>query len=65
MPKGYSFQQHLDTAKKLQRLAREEMKLKLLKDIRADIAVCRLEGWDSTEYIRELAGLLRDLADGC
>lgn len=45
----------------LNRLAREQLKESLLRDVRLDIEVCRLEGWDCTEYLRELAGMLTDL----
>lgn len=41
--------------------AREEMKLRLLAEIRADMAVCELEGWDRLEFIRELQALLSSL----
>lgn len=34
------------------------MKLKLLADIRADLIVCDLEGWDKREYIKDLQQLL-------
>ena len=55
---GYSFKNSPGMARALQRLAREEMKLRLLRDIRVDIAVCRLEGWDCREYILELKNLI-------
>lgn len=42
----------------MQKLARHQMRLKLLADIQADMAACELEGWDQTEYIRELQELL-------
>ena len=38
----------------LNRLAREQFKLKMLQDIRIDIEVCRLEGWEYKTYLREL-----------
>ena len=38
--------------------AREEMKLKLLKDIMFDMQVCQIEGWDPLEFIRDLRGML-------
>lgn len=47
-----------ETALALQRLCREATKEKLLKDILADIAVCRLEGWDYKEYLLELRDLV-------
>lgn len=42
----------------LQTLAREQMKMKLLTDIRADLAVCEIEGWVSRAYLRELHDLI-------
>lgn len=45
-------------AKALDRACREKMKKELLKDIRIEIEVCKLEGWDFMEYIRELAEIL-------
>lgn len=39
------------TPKALQDLARHQMILKLLEDIRMDMEVCELEGWDKMEYI--------------
>ena len=38
----------------LTRLAREQFKLKLLADIRTDMTVCEIEGWDPREYVRDL-----------
>lgn len=43
---------------KMQKLARHQMRCKLLADIQADMMACQLEGWDQTEYIRELQELL-------
>jgi len=48
------------TAKRLNDLAREEMKLRLLQDIRFDLEVCRLEGWPYREYLLEL----KEIIDG-
>lgn len=42
------------------RLAREQMKHRLLTDILADMQVCELEGWDKLEYLNEL----REMLDG-
>ena len=38
----------------LNQLAREQMKLKLLADIRVDLVVCEIEGWDQRAYLRDL-----------
>lgn len=45
-------------APSLNRLAREQMKLKLMQDIRTDLIVCEIEGWDKTEYLNELKDLI-------
>ena len=45
-------------APSLNRLAREQMKLKLLADIRMDQIICEIEGWDKMEYINELNELV-------
>ena len=42
----------------LQKGCRYQMRCKLLADIQADMIACQLEGWDPTEYIRELYELL-------
>ena len=42
------------TELQLQKLARHEMICKLLADIGADMEICRLKGWDTMEYIREI-----------
>ena len=47
-------------APSLNRLAREQMKLKLLADIRTDLMVCEIEGWSKMEYLNEL----KELIDG-
>ena len=39
-------------------LAREQMKLKLMQDIRFDIEVCRIEGWEYKQYLQELKGII-------
>lgn len=43
------------------RLAREQMKRRLLADILADMQVCELEGWDKLEYLQELREMLDSL----
>ena len=46
------------------RLAREQMKHRLLADILADMQVCELEGWDKLEYLDELLALVQELRKG-
>ena len=45
------------TRRVFNRLARERMKLRLLADIRMDLMVCDMEGWDKLEYLDELLAL--------
>ena len=44
----------------LNKLAREQMKLRLMQDIRVDIEVCKLEGINYKDYLLEL----KDMIDG-
>lgn len=53
------------TAKSLNKLARHQMIHKLMADIRLDLAVCEIEGWDKREYIDMLYKELRGLEDAC
>lgn len=50
-----------ETRKALNRLAREQIKLRLLADIRFDLAVCEIEGWDKAEYLNELKDMINEL----
>lgn len=52
------FEEHPDTGKVLNRLAREQMKFRLLADIQTDIMVCSLEGIDYKEYLQELKEII-------
>ena len=52
------------TRRAFNRLAREKMKLRLLADIRMDLVVCELEGWDKLEYLDELLALVQELRKG-
>lgn len=47
-----------ETRYKFNQLARHQLIRKLHSDILADMKVCELEGWDKTEYIKELYGVL-------
>lgn len=53
-----------ETRKALNRLAREQIKLRLLADIRFDLAVCEIEGWNKLEYLNELKSMIDDLGGG-
>lgn len=54
----------LATRQVFNRLAREKMKLRLLADIRMDLMVCELEGWNKAEYLDELLALVQELRKG-
>ena len=47
----------------LNRLAREQMKLKLLNDISVDLVVCELESIDPAEYVQEIRSMLADIGE--
>ena len=47
-----------DTARALNDLARHETIVRILNDIRMDMEICEVEGWDKTEYIKQLKKLL-------
>ena len=53
-----------ETRKALNRLAREQIKLRLLADIRFDLAVGEIEGWNKLEYLNELKSMIDDLGGG-
>jgi hypothetical protein len=50
-----------ESRKKLNTLARETMKERLLQDIMKDLMVCDLENWDKKEYIQEIKGLINSI----
>ena len=52
-----------DERYKMQRLARHQMRCKLLADIQADMMACQLEGWDQMEYILDLQDLLNSFTN--
>lgn len=39
-------------------LCREQMKCRLLNDIKKDIIVCKLEKWDYKQYLLELVEMI-------
>lgn len=53
-----------ETRKALNRLAREQIKLRLLADICFDLAVCEIEGWDKAEYLSEIKNMIDELGGG-
>lgn len=58
---------NIDTQEKadaINRLAREQMKLKLLQDILLDLNICEIEGYDKKQYINELRDMIDTIAAG-
>ena len=47
-----------DTARALNDLARHTAIVRILNDIRMDMEICEIEGWDKMEYINMLKQLL-------
>lgn len=48
-------------AYQVNQLAREQLKLKMLADIKMDMQVCMIEGWDALEYPKSLYQELKTL----
>lgn len=48
-------------AKTFNELARKRFELRLMADIRFDLAVCEIEGWPKDEYLKELLELIKTL----
>lgn len=46
------------TAKAVNDLARHKAIVRLLADVRIDLGICELEGWDKMEYINMLKTML-------
>ena len=47
-----------DTAKALNDLARHKAIVRILSDIRMDMEICDIEGWNKTEFIRMLQDVI-------
>ena len=45
-------------AKTINELARKRFQEQLLKDIRVDLLICKLEGWNKKEYIEQLKKII-------
>ena len=50
-----------DTAKALNDLARHTAIFSILNDIRMDMKICEIEGWDKNEYLNLLKQLLNSI----
>lgn len=55
------FADDIELPKKLQLLAREQMKEKLLKDILIDLTICKIENWDTSDYVTDLYNMLSEI----
>ena len=51
-----------ETAKRLNELARHKMIVRLLDDIKIDLMICEIEGWNKLEYIEILTELINSFA---
>lgn len=58
MKKSWNIIKNKECARALNTLSREQLKTRLLADIRIDIQVCQIEGWDYKEYLLELKELI-------
>ena len=50
-----------DTAKALNDLARHKAIVHILNDIRMDMEICEIEGWDKNEYLNLIRQLLNSI----
>lgn len=48
-----------ETEYALQMLARHQMIKRLLSDICMDAEICRMNGWDATEYVRMIRDAIK------
>ena len=53
-----------ESARSVQELARARAKQQLLTDIRMDMTICEIEGWDKKEYLSELRDMINQLGTG-
>ena len=51
------------TAKALNDLARHTAILRILKDVRIDLEICEIEGWDKREYLNLIRQLLNSMGE--
>ena len=50
-----------DTARSLNDLARHKAIVRILNDIRMDMEICEIEGWDKNEYLNLIRQLLNSI----
>ena len=53
-----------DTARALNDLARHTAIVRILNDIRMDMEICEIEGWDKNEYLNLIRQLLNSIGGG-
>lgn len=51
----------VDIRRKVNSLAREKFKVKLIQEIEFDLMICRLEGWDTASYVQDLKSLIDEI----
>lgn len=51
-----------ETRLALQKLAREQLKRRILQDVLFDINICKLEGWNPSTFVLELENLLHSVS---
>ena len=52
-----------DTARALNDLARHTAIVRILNDIRIDMEICEIEGWDKREYLNLIRQLLNSIGE--
>jgi hypothetical protein len=52
-----------ETAKTLNDLARHKAILRLLTDVRIDMEICEIEGWNKLEYLNQLKELINSMGN--
>ena len=50
-----------DTARALNDLERHTAIVRILNDIRMDMEICEIEGWDKNEYLNQIRQLLNSI----
>ena len=50
-----------DTARALNDLARHKTIVRILSDMRMDMEICEIEGWDKNEYLNLIRQLLNSI----
>lgn len=61
--KSLNFSDEKDLPIKLNRLAREQFKTKLLAELTIDMQVCQLEHLNPTEYLQELKDIIDEFLE--